>query len=757
MVANFFMLTCPYLYKYDTIAYFALIRNQHVVNTITNIQKTAQVVLEIYENEGELYIQPIKVEKRYSPTLYMLHKWDQKTDPKGVIFPIKESATIAKILAQKMQPWLGYRGKKQDVWHITFKQAQETMEGFLLGEISPIQANIYKNRLLKMAVVRDDLLFILAVNYFELEDLLAIGKRLIGTGQIGGKSVGMLLAQAILKKNDPKWDDILEIQDSFYIGAEVFYSFLVENDCWWMRRKLCHPDTFLSNLKETQTKIKTGKFSPHIMKQFSNMLDYYGQAPIIVRSSSLQEDAYGNSFSGKYESVYLANQGPPEERMEQFLKAVKIVYASAVGKDALTYRQSRGLIDSDELMALLVQRVSGSMHDKYFYPQAAGVGFSFNPFVWDRRIDPKSGFLRLVFGLGTRAVDRTDDDFTRLIPINAPSLRVEKDFNAILKVSQQKVDVLDLKENILATHRFRVIMKDGPKMPIELYTERNLEMERRAEEANRSNVFSLVLTFDKLIKETNFVKDMGEILRILQHAYQNPVDIEFTVNFFEDQKYKINLLQCRPFQIKSKIKIIDSPHQIENKKIIIKTSGPIIGTSVASTVDRIIYIVPSIYGKLSIRERHTIARLIGKVNHHESSNGKNIMLLGPGRWGTSSPSLGIPVNFAEINKVSIICEIAEMHDGLVPDVSLGTHFFNNIVELDMLYFALHPEKDKNYLNREFFLSQTNQLSNLFPEALRWDHAIKIIDPPQNDVKEQITLNMNALTQLGYCYKEHNSK
>lgn len=752
MVGNFFMLTCPYLYKFDTIAYFALIRNRHEQNTITNIQKTAQVVLEIYENEEEIYIQPVKVEKRYSPTLYMLHKWDRKEDSESIIYPVKESATIAKILARKLQPWLDFRGKKQDLWHITFKQAQETLEGILLGEISPVQANIFKNRLLKMAIVRDDLLFILAVNYFELEDLLAIGKRLIGTGLIGGKSVGMLIAQAILKKDDSRWDDILEIQDSFFIGSEVYYSFLVENDCWWERRKLCAGDTFLNNLDETNQKIMAGVFPPHIMEQFENMLDYYGQAPIIVRSSSLQEDAYGNSFSGKYESVFLANQGPPEERMEKFLQAVKIVYASTVGEDALTYRKMRGLLEKDEQMALLVQRVSGSIYGDLFYPQAAGVGFSFNPYVWDRRIDPKAGFIRLVFGLGTRAVDRTDDDYTRLVAVNCPTLRLEKNFSDILPVSQKKVDVLDLKENHLTTHRFRTIMKENPNIPIELYAERDFELERRAEESNRPIPFSLVLTFDHLLRKTNFIKDFGDILKILQHAYQTPVDVEFSVNFFKDQKYKINLLQCRPFQIKSQIKIIDSPAEIESKEIILKTSGPIIGTSIATTLDRIIYVVPSIYGQMGMRDRHEIARLIGKINHHPSSKSKKIMLLGPGRWGTSSPSLGIPVIFAEINRVSIICEIAEMHSGLIPDISLGTHFFNNIVELDMLYIALNPESKDNYLNRDYFLLEKNQLPEILPRSKQWEHAIKIIDPILINSEKEVKLNMNSITQIGFCYK-----
>ncbi|TFH30387.1 MAG: pyruvate, phosphate dikinase, partial [Promethearchaeota archaeon] len=576
-------------------------------------------------------------------------------------------------------------------------------------------------------------------------------KRLIGTGFIGGKSVGMLLAQAILRKTDPKWNDILEPQDSFYIGSEIFYTFLVINDCWWMRRHLSHPATFLEGVEATQQKILSGNFPDYIVEQFKSMLNYYGQSPIIVRSSSLQEDAYGNSFSGKYESVFLANQGQPEERLRNFLEAIKKVYASTIGKDALTYRKSRGLLDSDEQMAILVQRVSGSLYGDYFIPQAAGVGFSFNTFVWDKRIDPKAGLLRLVLGLGTRAVDRRDDDYTRILALNKPELRVEHSLDEISKNSQQRIDVLDLRINRFTTYPFRQLHKELVGFPIEKFAVHDEELIQRMADLNREVDFSWVLTFEHLLSKTNFTKDMAEMLAVLQNAYQCPVDIEFTVNFTDDDSYNINLLQCRPFQVKREIKSIKAPGEIPEENLILQTEGPIIGTSLAVTIDRIIYIEPKIYGQLPVRERHAIARIIGKLNQTQQKGEFKTLLMGPGRWGTSSPSLGIPVNFAEINNVTIICEMAEMHEGLIPDVSLGTHFFNNLVELEMLYFAIHPQKEGNILKRDFFRSHTNQLLSLVPDAEGYEETIKVIDINESDPMKSIVVNFNALTQKGYCY------
>ncbi len=175
--------------------------------------------------------------------------------------------------------------------------------------------------------------------------------RMLGTGLIDGKSVGMLMARAILRKKDPQWNDILEPHDSFFIGSDVFYTFLVQNGCWWIRRKNKDLDTLLESVEQARLMIHAGEFPKYILEQFKEMLNYFGQVPIIVRSSSLLEDNYGNSFSGKYESVFCTNQGTPEERLEAFVNAARTVYASTMDKEALVYREKRGLLDHDEQMA----------------------------------------------------------------------------------------------------------------------------------------------------------------------------------------------------------------------------------------------------------------------------------------------------------------------------------------------------------------------------------------------------------------------
>ena len=144
-------------------------------------------------------------------------------------------------------------------------------------------------------------------------------------------------------------------------------------------------------------------------------------------------------------------------------------------------------------------------------------------------------------------------------------------------------------------------------------------------------------------------------------------------------------------------------------------------------VDRFIYVVPALYGELPWPQRYEVARLLGRINQTVPQDGQTTMLLGPGRWGTASPDLGIPVHFAEINRVSVLCEIVTMRENLIPDVSLGTHFLNELVEMNILYMALFPRQQQNYLNEQFFLESPNRLLDALPHATRWQDMVRVID------------------------------
>jgi len=749
MLGNFFMLTCPYLYDLETVAYFALLRGHHSFHATAPILDTTQLFNDVYRHHNELYVRPLKVQQRYSPTMHMLHVW------RGDEFlPVSDSITIAEILT--LTPWSGLKTNdpRLDVWNRTFLEVEEVLEAQRDNVHCADLARDLLQHTLRMTVSRDERVIRLAEQYLALNDILAIKRRMIGTGLIGGKAVGVLLARAILKRTQPRWNELLEIHDSFFVGSDVFYTYLVRNGCWWVREKQKNPATFLDGAETARRRILRGDFPDYTLQQFSDMLDYFGQSPIIVRSSSLLEDNFGNAFAGKYDSVFCVNQGPREKRLEDLLSAVRTIYASTMSERALQYRARRGILDRDEQMGLLVQRVSGVRQGHLFYPHVAGVGLSFNPYAWSEQIDPAMGMVRLVMGLGTRAVDRSDDDYTRVVSLSDPERRPESHVDSVRQYAQKRIDVLDLEDNQLTTKQFAEIARLSPELPLSLVASVDDELEQRARERGMKEVFLWVLTFDNLLRNTPFVADLRDMLQTLQRAYDYPVDVEFTANFIDGQHYRIDLVQCRPFQVREAGTIPNPPTQIDPGQRVLETHGAVIGHSRIGTIDRLVYVTPAVYGQLPLNDRHKIARLIGQITRLRGPDAaKAILLMGPGRWGTASPELGVPVRFAEINSVAVLCEIVTMHDGLMPDVSLGTHFFSDLVETDILYLALFPQRQDNHLNEAFFNQQPNRLATLLPNAAEWADCVQVIDLPNDQCRAVLRLNANTLKQNVFCYLE----
>ncbi len=749
MIGNFFKLTAPLITKKGCKAYYALSRYVHSYHAMDNIISATQILIDTYGYRDRMYIKPFKVEGRFSSTMFRLHEWT------GHAFkPVQESALIAEVILATPLPGLPSASYRMiGVWDKMFMNAEEVLEASEKKQSSNEEIRTVLHRIIWLIVSREERMFDLAAQYFTITDVLRIWRRMIGTGMIGGKAFGMLLARAILKAKSPKWIGLLEEHDSFFIGSDVFYTYLVENDCWWSTQKQRKPESFLEGNKELREKMLKGEFPEYLVKRFSDLLDYYGQSPIIVRSSSILEDNFGNAFAGKYESIFCANQGPFSERLEHFLDAVRRIYASTVSEAALTYRKARGVLDKDEQMALLVQRVSGNCYDNFYFPQLAGVGFSFNPYAWNREIDPEAGMIRLVFGLGTRAVDRSDDDYTRVVALNAPEKRPESNFDEVKRYAQRRADVLDLNSNRFVNIHFSDLLKQTMDIPLNLLATKDRDLERMCREQGMDERSAWILTFERLFRHTRFVEDMREMFQTIREVYRSHIDIEFTTNFMRSGEYRINLVQCRPLQVQvTGMRVVPIP-EISEEHCIIKANGAVIGHSRLIRIDQLIFVKPSAYGVLPEERRYALARLIGRITNREEASNKNIMIIGPGRWGTSTPSLGIPVSFSEINNVSVLCEIDAMHEGLIPDLSLGTHFFNEMVEMNMLYIAYFVEQNENVLNAEFFRTTKNELTTLLPDASEWSDIITVIDGTKGKDRRTLYLNANSVDQIAALYLE----
>jgi len=706
MIGNFFMVTCPYLFKLDTIAYFAILRNNHSYKTIARIRETTQLLLDVFNFEEKYYVHPLKVWQRYSQTMFLPY-----VEAEDRFEPIVSSVDTTKLFSYISSKGSDSLERQLDYWDHLFRKAQEEEEEEEKGEMF--------DRLCRIMLGREEKMSALIKKHLTLEDLLVIKERMIGTGFIGGKALGMLLARKILAE----LSDILEPHDSFYIGSDVFYTYIVENGWWdlWMEQK--SEAGYLAKAGELREKILSGKFPEETKEKFQQLIEYFGQSPIIVRSSSLLEDSFGNAFAGKYESVFCVNQGSPEERYKQFENIVRQVFASTMNEDALQYRLQRGLNEQNEQMALLVQRVSGSHHGDQFFPYLAGVGFSYNTFVWHESMDPKAGMLRLVFGLGTRAVNRVEGDYPRIVALDAPEKKPYVGIDKLKKFSQHEVDLLNIADNQLQTLSLSKITD----VDLSMIGEKDLEGEKKLKALGIAGS-SWVLTFDKFFKETEFIKTMQAILKKLQAEYDYPVDIEFTVNFDLDNKLRINLVQCRPLQARSQSGQVKLPKEIKPENLVFKSRRNFMGGSIEQPIKRLIYVDSKAYSELLMSKKFEVARLIGRLNKTIASQTKlPTLMIGPGRWGTKDPTLGVPVNFAEINNIAVLVELDDPDGGFMPELSFGSHFFLDLVETNIFYVALFMDDATVSFNQKWIAGLPNKLLEIIQEATGYETVIKVAD------------------------------
>lgn len=733
MIGNFFKVTCPYLYELNTIAYFATYKNRNSYHTTAVIRDTTQVLFDVFELDDNTYVHPLKVWNRYTPTLFLPHviHGNQFT-------PVTSSGEVAALYSQLGEDEEDPE-RDLDYWDRLFLKAGKLNTSSL--SLDQIKERI--SQLSRIFLTRDERILELIRKHFSLQDILSIKSRLIGSGFIGGKAVGMLLARKILIQEAETWKDILEPHDSFYIGSDVFYSFLVDNNLW--KLKMEQRQTFEQYYEKAsclRDKILQGQFNDTIKRKFLRMLEYFGQSPIIVRSSSLLEDGFGNAFPGKYESVFCINQGTLDQRYHHFAEAVRQVFASTLSDEALAYLEKRGLSGTEEQMALLVQRVSGSNKQDYFFPDVAGVGFSYNAYIWDPLMKPEAGMLRLVLGLGTRAVNRLDGDYARIAALDRPQTVPYDGLQSFKAFSQRKVDVLNIRHNRQECLSAQDLMDQKIELHQTMIAERDLEAEQRMRQLRLDRKESWVFSFNPLFSSTDISQTFSKLLQTLAAAYCHPVDIEFTINFKNNGKYIINLLQCRPLQVQGFKDRVEIPHDIPLKQIIFKSKGNFMGGNIFTPIHKIIIVDPQAYHLLSQVEKYEVARTIGRLNKQIRKETTITLLLGPGRWGSRIPSLGVPVAFAELNHISILGEIGYHHTGFLPDVAFGTHFFQDIVESEIFYLALFPEKQDT-------IYQLNLLENIAQKSLakvsenfNLEETVKVYDLKPGKLSLQLISDIN---------------
>ncbi len=588
----------------------------------------------------------------------------------------------------------------------------------------------------------------IAQEFVTLSDFYDLIERIIfppqSHGKLGGKSAGLFLASHIISKHGMNMDTLGDIKTpkTWYITSDAMIDFIQYNNLEEViEQKYKEIDEVRIEYPHIVQVFKNSEFPSEIIKGLSVALDDIGDKPIVVRSSSLLEDQIGAAFSGKYKSLFLANCGTKRERLLALMDAIAEVYSSVFSPDPIEYRTERHLIDFDEEMGIMIQEVVGKKVGKYFFPSFAGVAFSKNEFRWSPRIRREDGLVRLVPGLGTRAVDRIGDDFPILLAPGQPNLIVNVSLEEKVKYSPSKIDVINLETNEFETKELSDLVKEvGEQYPaihrLVSVMEGNYIRNPIGFEVDFEND-NLVFTFENLISNTSFVKRIQDLLRLLEAKIQTPVDIEFACDGTD-----FYLLQCRPQSYSKDTAPSPIPADVPKDRLLF-TADKYISNGKVNDITHIVYVDPIKYYDLPDRsDLLAVGRAISKLNKLLPK--RQFILMGPGRWGSRGDiKLGVNITYSDINNTAVLIEIAKKKGNYVPDLSFGTHFFQDLVEASIRYIPLYPDDPGIVFNEKFFVESDNHLSDIIPEYYFLKDVIKVIDVPSTTDGMVLKLLMNS--------------
>lgn len=606
---------------------------------------------------------------------------------------------------------------------------------------------------IKVALVRrlmtDQLAFIGACRpHVEIEDFLDLMKRVIqlpkSHGKLGGKSSGLFLAARVLRRSGQDDPLLREIRTprTWYVPSDGLLQFIAYNSLddvynW----KYQDVETIRQEYPNLLHLFKNSRFPPEYVQAVATALDDFGDRPLIVRSSSLLEDRAGSAFSGKYKSLFLANQGRRGERLAALLDAIAEVYASTLGPDPIQYRAERGLLDHHEEMGLMIQEVVGTRIGRYFLPTWAGVGLSHNELRWSPRIRREDGLLRLVPGLGTRAVDRLSDDYPVLAAPGQPGLRVNVSPEEVARYSPRKIDVINLESNAFETIERLPFLRDvGSQYPglpalLSLYERDHIRRPGLPDLSfERDN---LVFTFEGLLHDGTFIERMRSLMALLREALGYPVDLEFACDGRD-----FYLLQCRQQSHAPDAAPAAIPHDIPRSHLLF-SAHRYVSNGTVPNLTHVVYVDPEAYAHLpDLGALRDVGRAVSRLN--KLLPRRRFALMGPGRWGSRGDiRLGVSVTYADINNTAILIEIARKRGHYQPELSFGTHFFQDLVESSIRYLPLYPDEEGEALNEEFFRTSENALPRLLPEFRALADTIKVIDIPAATAGRVLRVLMNA--------------
>lgn len=550
----------------------------------------------------------------------------------------------------------------------------------------------------------------------------------IGDGMLGGKARGLAFADYMIKKHKiiHKFEKVyISIPRTVVLTTDVYDEFMDTNDLYKVASSDIRDDDILMQFIY-------GKLPDRVLDQLKAFVSVTDR-PIAVRSSSLLEDSHYQPFAGVYATYMVPNSDRDASvRMQQLEMAIKSVYASVFFKGSKAYIAATSNLIDEEKMAVILQEVVGKAHGQRYYPNISGVAKSINFYPIGQE-KPEDGLVNIALGLGKTIVDGGVS--LRFCPKYPKNVLQLSNLDMALKNTQKEFYAVDLN-----SYSFRPSTDDS----VDLL---KLKIEDALEDGSLKHIVSTfdfqdqvirdgiqhtgkkIVTFANVLKYNIF--PLAEILQTLletgQREMNNHVEIEFAVDLDTPagEPKHFSFLQIRPIVEASEKYNINIDFVTRDETIIYSTST--MGNGIIDNLKDIVYVKPESFTAVN---NPTIANAIERLNDLLLKEKRNYILVGPGRWGSSDPWLGIPVKWSQISGARVIVEAGL--DKYRIDPSQGTHFFQNLTAFSIGYFTVNPFINDGFYDTDFLASFAPHYEDEYLRHIRFENPMVVkIDGKQN--------------------------
>ena len=504
----------------------------------------------------------------------------------------------------------------------------------------------------------------------------------IGDGSLGGKGRGLAFLDHIIKVH-PEFNQLsgmtVQIPKTLVLCTDVFDQFMEQNDLYEIALSDTPDEEILHRFLE-------GQLPDSYIEDFFTFFEAT-HSPIAIRSSSLLEDSHYQPFAGIYSTYMIPQLDDKEEMLKMLAAAIKSVYASVFFHDSKAYMTATSNVIDQEKMAVILQEVVGNNYDGRFYPNLSGVLRSLNFYPIGNE-KAEEGIASLALGLGKYIVE--GGQTLRVSPFHPEKVLQTSELHIALRDTQNTFYALDMNHvgtdfqvddgfNMLHL-KVKDAVKDGSLNFIaSTYNADDQLIRDGLYEGGRK-----LITFNGLLRQgiIPFPQVLQMSMKFASEAMRRPVEIEFACNINADRTADFYLLQIRPI-VDSKQELLEDITAVTDEKCLIRSHNSL-GHGTSEEITDVLYVKYD--DTFSAADNVKIAEEIGRINQKFVDEGRNYVLIGPGRWGSSDSWLGVPVKWPEISAARIIVEVALKNYRVDP--SQGTHFFQNMTSFGVGYFTV---------------------------------------------------------------------